>query len=124
MRNGSEGDKSLGGECVKVFHDEGGGATDISKQHFEKHIKSIQPIEATIRNFGTFTFELFGLDRERKGVILLESGFNCGYNRTGPHGSHWALMKLGVSKEIANKIFSCTAMYINFRSVPPEVRTI
>ena len=103
---------------MKVIHDGGDGVTEVSKKHFARYFKHITPIELTVRKHGHFTFELYGLakNEERTPVLILESGFNCGYGGTGPHGTAFALEKLEVPKEIIELVFIKENLYINFRS--------
>ena len=108
---------------MKVFHDGGDGITEVSKRHFTRYFKNLTPIELTVRRHGHFTFELYGLakNKERTPVLILESGFNCGYGGTGPHGTAFALEKLKVPKEIIELMFTKDNLYINFQSDKPKV---
>ena len=108
---------------MKVFHDGGDGVTEVSKKHFSKHFRNLTPIELDVRKHGHFTFELYGLanNEERTSVLILESGFDCGYGGTGPHGTAFALEKLKVPKEIIELMFTKDNLYINFQSDKPKV---
>jgi len=107
---------------VKVWHDRGEGITEKSKKHFEKRYKQVIPIEVVVSNFGVFTFQLYGIHREtHEPIVILESGFNCGYRGTGPHGTVWALELLGVPKSYRALVFSLDRLVIDFRTKQPRV---
>lgn len=97
---------------TKVYHDGAGGVTRISTEHFKATLGlGINVVEVNIHREGTFTFEVLGFTRERLGgesemVIILESGFTCGYNGEGPNGAFEALRMLGVSELEAQAVFS------------------
>ena len=103
---------------VKVRHDGGGGITDISKKHFSRTIRGVVPIEVNIHRQGIFTFELYGIEVKTSDcVVILESGFNCGYGGTGPHGSAWALENLGMAKEVSRCVFEQMDLRVDFRDM-------
>ena len=109
---------------MKVYHDGGDGITEVSKKHFAKYFKNLAPIELTVRKHGHFTFELYGLakNEERTPVIILESGFNCGYGGEGPSGTIWALEQLGMEKQESEEIVSIfNLIMVDFRSGKPRV---
>ena len=107
---------------MKVYHDGGGGITDISKEHFAKHAKQIEPLEVNISRNGPFSFQLYGIDKvSRNAVAILESGFNCGYGGDGPHGSAWALEQLGCDHVLATTVFARKSVFINFRGTTPQL---
>ena len=118
-------DRNRGVSCedgIMVIHDFGHGVTRQSTEQFEKYISDIQPIEVNVRNHGEFTFELFGVTRDnQKSVIILESGFNCGYGGEGPHGTADALKKLGVDDADLKEIFVRDNLTFDFRSGKPKL---
>ena len=115
-----------GGERMKVFHDGGDGITEISRKHFARHFKKLSPVELIVRKHGNFTFELYGIEKvgktsEPQSIILLESGFNCGYGGEGPRGTMWALEQLGMGKQETERIVPMFSLIIvDFRSGRPK----
>jgi len=108
---------------MRVWHDGGDGITDISKKHFKRLYKRIRPIEVFVSKDGVFTFQLYGTHkRTNEPVVILESGFNCGYGGTGPHGTVWALELLGVPKSLRKLVFSREYLIVNFRSGYPRAK--
>jgi len=93
----------------------------VSKKHFTRYFRNLTPIELTVRAHGHFTFELYGLakNEERTPVLILESGFNCGYGGEGPHGTISALKQLGITnKELEGIVTTFSLIIVDFRGKP------
>ena len=111
---------------MQVYHDDGGGITEASKQHFSlmlSHLRSkgFSPVQVTIHAEGEFMFELYGI-QGKEAIVILESGFNSGYGGEGPHGSKWALEQLGVLPKLASEVFQRKGLVIDFRGGIPHIK--
>ena len=109
---------------MKIYHDGGHGVTETSKTHFKTYSKGVVPTEVNVRATGTFTFEFLGTRSDGETILILESGFNCGYRGEGPHGTLWALERVGLSRdEIAEIIFTHNFFAVDFTYDTPRITT-
>jgi len=108
---------------MEVYHDEGHGVTAISEKHFSTHIVGITPVEINVHKEGQFTFELYGLRYPTNDpVIILESGFCCGYVGEGPNGTLTILTKLGMDRtEAEHAVYYRENITVSMRNGKPKI---
>ncbi len=98
-----------------VLYDEGHGITEKSKQFFSsvKHLVD-EPIALVCFACDNVPVTYNTILWTRKDLILLFSGFSCGYRGEGPHGLLWLCEQCGFTTtidEIANTSFFFIAKY-------------
>ncbi|MHA1863160.1 MAG: hypothetical protein ACTSWA_05270 [Candidatus Thorarchaeota archaeon] len=94
---------------LMLYHDGGHGITHDSLEYWNERMKPMlqnigwRPHQVTTVNTGLFSTELFGFDKYHNMIVILFSGFSCGYGGTGPHGLVKLLMDLGIPRDEAEK---------------------
>lgn len=109
---------------MQVYHDSGGGITEVSKKHFARMLRRLsgfRPVQVTVHAEGEYTFELYGFHGD-EAIVILESGFNSGYSGEGPCGTKWALEQLGVPEALAEEVLYYRDKVIDFRGGEPHTK--
>ena len=100
---------------IKVYHDEGGGITQLSLDYWRDIVQSDWRVhQVTCKQSGIFTTEVVCFDSDHNLIVVLLSGMNCGYAGEGPHGLLTLLEECGYQVTDLMKQYVFERSYVSF----------